>query len=420
MSTVAIVGTTLVAPALALALADVGQPCVLIDTTPSGRAIENDPRPIALSLSSVRILRALAVWPELSAHAQAIQHIHVSEQGRLAKLRLNADESGVDAFGYVINAGAIAVAFRDAIQARIEAGAPIEIYRGACELSYATDRLQVRIEGLASSSDGSRGDGNAAHCAMQTPLSVNTPLLVMADSAVSVLCNLPITSATRDYHQAALAFTVALGQAHAGVAYERFTPEGPLALLPLSGQRAGVVWSVNDARAAALTTLDSAALSVALQAQFGGWLGALSNASPAVSFPLSLRETVVTAADARTLLIGNAALQLHPVAGQGLNLALRDVAVLAEQLQRSGSSEELGSASFCRQFLTARAADRRLVRMGTDAAVRLYSGRGLLARLVRAPLLAGLAVVPPARHHFANVAMGLLPPQPRLVRGASW
>jgi len=418
MLPLAIVGAGLVGPCLALALARAGCQCALLDTTPAERSPETDPRPIALALSSVRILNTLGVWPSVRAYAEPIRHIHVSEAGWLPKLRLHASECGVDAFGYVVKAGHIAVALRSALQEIVGGGDLVQRFSGAADLNVVAGADSAELNGLHRGQQGH--DTASAKPSAAQNFALRARLIVLADNAPAALGGVAVRNQHHDYQQAALAFAPRLGRPHAGVAYERFCESGPIALLPLPQGRAGVVWSMPNAQAERLHTLDDERLCTALRDAFGGWLGDLYDPGPRALFKLGLRHTEVLNSQKRVLVLGNSAMQLHPVAGQGLNLALRDIAALLDlvELHRSTlEGTEFGSAQFCARFETARRGDRLRVRYGTDVAVRLYSNSGVAARAVRAPLLGAIALMPGAKRRFAHLAMGLGLPQSRLLRG---
>lgn len=394
---VLVCGAGPVGSTLALALAAAGVRVGLVHAPPPAAMAHAGCRPIALSAASVRILTTLRVWPAIAPRACAIRTVHVSEQGRFGMVRLRAQDMGVDALGYVIEADVIGRALHAALAA--DAGVtrvgPAQV-RGA----------QPCGDLLAASLDPAVEDPPRAR------------LLVAADGGESGLGEaLGIASQVREYGQRAVVCAVTPGKPHAGIAYERFTPHGPLALLPLSDARCAVVWTLPEARAQAIAALPEAAFLDALQQAFGGRLGRLHAAGTRTSFALSLvRSHALTAP--RVALVGNAANRLHPVAGQGLNLGLRDAAALADLVAaavRAGADP--GADAVLAAYARARRPDQRAIVRFTDTLARGFSARpGLLGGLRSAGMLA-LDLVPPASRALARRAMGLAGRQSRLVRG---
>lgn len=393
---------------LALALAGAGLQVGLVEaggapaTSPAhspgaGPDDDGELRPIALSASSVRILGTLGVWPAIAPHAAPILTVHVSEQGRFGMVRLRAEEQGVEALGHVTGAAAIARALEPALAA---AG-------GVTRIRPATARgVIVGDEAARVVLDPPRDPAPAAR------------LVAAADGGASGLRESSGIGADRyAYRQAAVTCAVTPGAPHGNVAYERFTDTGPLALLPLADGRCGLVWTLPEERAGAVAALGDGAFLALLQRAFGGRLGRLEAAGTRRVFPLELvRSRVLTAP--RVALVGNAANQLHPVAGQGLNLGLRDAATLAElaaDAVRSG--RDPGGEAVLAEYARRRRPDQRAVVRFTDALARGFTaGPSLLGTLRSAGMLA-LDLVPPASRALARRAMGLAGRQPRLVRG---
>lgn len=393
---VLVCGAGPVGSTLALALAAAGVRVGLVQA-PGTAANGTQQRPIALSASSVRILTTLGVWADIVRDACPIRMVHVCEQGRFGMVRLRARELGVEALGYVTGADVIARALERAVSA-----AP-----GVTRIGPA----QVRGATL-------HADLLHAHLDPDTGAKPRAMLLVAADGGSSGLApELGIAADRDDYAQRALVCTVTPGRPHQDVAYERFTPLGPVAMLPLPHGRCAVVWSLPEDRARAVAALDERAFLDALQAAFGRRLGTLRAASPRLGVALSLvRSRALTAT--RLALTGNAANQLHPVAGQGLNLGLRDAAVLADLVAdavRAGADP--GADALLAAYTRLRLPDHRAVVRFTDALARGFTtGPALLGSLRSAGMLA-LDLVPPARRALARRAMGLAGRQPRLVRG---
>jgi len=363
---VLVVGGGPVGAALALALRGSGLAVGLLEARAPQAAA--DSRPIALSHGSRLILERLGVWERL-APATPILRIHVSQCGGFGRAELDAREARLPALGYVLDYGRLAVAFARALEA--EGGSqPIRATASAFEAGSAAAVVRFSV------------GGDTGHA--------STRLLAVADGGA-----LPVTPVrTREYGQAAVTARVTCGAPHQNVAYERFTPEGPLAILP-DGDALALVWTTTPEHAQELCALTETGFLAQLQRSFGSRLGIFKSAGGRAWYPLVLK-VAAHIAEPRMVVLGNAAQTLHPVAGQGLNLGLRDAWELAAML-RDYDRAEIGGP---RQIL-AYAARRRLDRGGgilfTDTLVRLFSNEFASLRLARGLGLAVLGVVPPAR-----------------------
>jgi len=368
---VAIVGAGPVGMALALALKDAGLDLVLLDARPRGAA-RHDQRVLALSHGSRLTLERLGVWARLPV--TPIETIHISQQGRLGRSVLRATDYGQPALGYVVGAGALAAVLDDAL---VASGIPVRDQSAVSGLAADADAVKLRL------ADGSHLSARLAACAEgQIDAPDDTPLV------------------RRDYAQHAVISIATPTTPHHGRAWERFTPQGPLAVLPI-GSDCSIVHTADAAEADALLGLDDEAYLARLQGHFGDRLR-FAAVGPRARFPLGLRYRPDPVGP-RTVWLGNAAQTLHPVAGQGYNLALRDVWACAQVLLRAGGDP--GAAD----TLAAYAHERRLDRQGTirftDALVRLFSNEiGPLAHARGAGLLA-LDLIPPARHFVAKRMM---------------
>jgi 2-octaprenyl-6-methoxyphenol hydroxylase len=394
---VAIVGGGMVGASLALALADSGLSVLLVEGTApdSGTQPSFDDRTTALGNASRRIFQALDVWPAIAPRAAAITTIHVSDAGRFGFARLRAFEQGVGAFGFVVSNRVIGAA----------------LWGKLARLSSLTVRMPARTEAVQTTSEGVRlmvvtADAREEFAAR---------LVVAADGANStVRAAARIDADVEDYDQVAIVANVVADRTHDGTAYERFTPSGPLAILPLYDGSHGLVWTAKPDRAAALLSLSDADFLHELQSRFGWRAGRFLRVGRRASYPLKLSRATTTVAT-RTVLIGNAAQALHPVAGQGFNLGLRDAAILAELL--ANAHGDVGSPALLEQFSQWRAADRGGVVRFTDGLVKLFGdtrpGIGPLRNL--GLLLFDLA--PPAKSALAKVSLGFGGRTPRLARG---
>ncbi len=359
-----IVGAGPVGMTLHCALAAGGLKSRLIDRRPQA-ALQADPRALALSHGARELLEQIGAWPARAA--TPIETIHVSQKDGFGRTLIDHAEHGLPALGYVVRYRDLAAA----LAARIEAGALIA---GAEIIDTAPDDDGVRV--LLRDAGGERE--------LRCRLLVHAEGTPGDDPAVTV----------SDYAQHAVICEVTPEPGHGRRAWERFTPDGPLALLPL-GDEYSVVFTLPPAKADAVMALDDAAFAAALQAQFGRRLR-LSRPGPRSRFPLALRRRR-TLVDGRQVWIGNCAQTLHPVSGQGFNLGLRDAWQLAEILLADGVD---------RASLDRYAASRRLDRDGgalfTDGIVRLFSNDCAPLKLARGLGLWALDVFPPARHFVAK------------------
>jgi 2-octaprenyl-6-methoxyphenol hydroxylase len=409
----AIAGGGLVGMSLAVALGRAGISVALIEAgeaQPEGQSEGHtgyDSRPIALSQSSRRILLTLGVWDSLAASVTPIKRIHVSDRGHFGFARLAAEDCDVDALGYVVAAAELG----RSLEAVLRSTDGVRCLRPAI-----VDDVQCDGSPTARLSIAAAGDPPARGL----PSRMEATLMVLCDGGRSALRQrLGIGVRERDYGQWGITARVEARCAHGGVAYERFTAAGPMALLPMQGKHCGLVWSMDAGSAERLMALDDEGFLGALREQFGTRLGGFVAAGPRSTFPLH-RITATRVVGERFAIIGNAANHLHPVAGQGLNLGLRDAAALAEIV--AGASREgrdLGDPSVLADYARWRRRDQKLVSRATDALVRLFSNR--FPPLVAARDLGLLAfdLCPPAKRRFGNHAMGLAGRQSRLARGLS-
>jgi len=369
---VAICGAGPVGLALAAFLARRGMPgarIALIDGKSLGQAI-SDPRSIALSWGSVQLLDELKAWP---LPATAIHQIHVSRRGQLGRSLMDRRDHEVDALGYVTRYGAVV----DALARRCDA-AGVAVLRPA------------RVQSLDETPDG-------ALLALDDGRTVRAQVAVQAEGGI--FGQQDGRARSRDYEQTAVIARVTSDAPIAHRAFERFTDEGPLALLPEDGpdgHQYALVWCVRPERAGTILDLDDTRFLQQLGEAFGARLGTFTKVSPRVAFPLGLNAEA--RATARTVAIGNAAQTLHPVAGQGLNLGLRDAAVLARQLARGATSAAIG------RFLEERAQDRQLTIGLTDTMARVFTGSKPLQPLLGLGL-AALDLAKPARMLLADLMM---------------
>ena len=368
---VLIVGGGPVGAALALALRGAGLAVGQFEARAAPAAA--DARPIALSHGSRLILERLGVWDGLKG-ATPIERIHVSQRGAFGQAMLDAREARVPALGYVMDYGTLAAALAGAL---VSGGGVDRIQAAASALEAGSDAAAVRFA-------SGTGTGRAS-----------ARLLAVADGGA-----LPAAGARiRDYGQAAVTARVSCEAPHHNVAYERFAPEGPLALLP-TGEALALIWTTAPDRAQQLCALTEAEFLQRLEAGFGNRLGRFLAATGRAWVPLALK-IAAHIAEPRTVVVGNAAQTLHPVAGQGLNLGLRDAWELAA-LVRDCNPADIGGPEFLRAYGARRRLDRGGGIFFTDSLVRLFSNDLALLRLARGLGLAALGAFPPAREFLVR------------------
>ena len=384
-----IVGGGLVGGSLALALSHSSLRIGLVEaqTDAERQASPAGLRALALSRGTAQSLEQLGVWEAVASAAMPIRHIHVSDRGHFGKTRLHASEADVDALGHVV----VARVLENAIQERVAIAANV------------TRLCPARILGLKSGPErmlvSLKQDGES--------LNVAARLCVAADGGQSTVRSLlGIEQEIRDYGQTAIVTEVRTEKPTDGTAYERFTPSGPLAFLPLERHKSSVVWTLSSEDAENLLHSGEQEFTASLQQAFGHWLGHLTLASRPQGHPLKLIKAS-SMTDQRAILIGNAMHQIHPVAGQGFNLGLRDAAVLAERIEaqvRLGGDP--GDSDFLERYATARRKDLERVIRFTDGLVRVFSNESAPLSLARNAALIVMDRIPAAKRLLCHHAMG--------------
>jgi 2-octaprenyl-6-methoxyphenol hydroxylase len=399
---VLIVGGGLVGSTLALALAELPLDVVLIETYDPTMLQQPsfDARATALANGSRRILETLGIWHAIEQAAEPITHIHISELGQFGAARIEAREEGVAALGYTVENRVLGAALWSSLAhaPRLRCLAPASFMT----MNEAPDEVLSTIEYAGRT------------------VSVRSRVLVAADGARSgVRAALGIAAARDDYGQSAVIFNCMSSRPLNGLALERFTTQGPIAVLPLSAGRAGIVWTHSTAAAADAVQLDDESLRERLDAALGGRIGRIERIGERVVHPL-YRVRAAHLYGVRTVLAGSAAVNLHPVAGQGFNLALRDVASLAEvfadELARGGAAD-IGSAPVLRRYADWRRADQGAVAQITHGLVRVFGLPLPCSGKVRGFGLTAFDLVPGAKSLFARHAMGRAGRLPRLACG---
>lgn len=368
MRELAIVGGGPVGLAAALAAARRGFEPVVLEARPENHA--SDPRVFALSYATRLILERLGVWPYLKA-AQPIRKVHVSERGAFGSVELQAAEIDLPALGFVVVQADLLQALRRCVDE-----AAIECITGAEVLEVVQSHEQVVVR---------YGRNGACH-------DLEAAMVALAEGGA--LLTKRADAREHAYHQQALIATVKAERAAADCAYERFTPEGPIALLPLGAMHA-LIWTVRTAEAEPLLALSDAQFEQALSERYGSRIGTLRLQGPRTSFPLKLRYAGSVASD-RIVLIGNSAQTLHPVAGQGFNLGVRDAFELAQALAFCvGHGQALPTA--VQRYRSRRQLDRVGGTLFTDVLVRAFSNENPFVSLARRAALVGLDAVAPAK-----------------------
>lgn len=398
---VAIVGGGLVGASLALALAPTGLKTALIEgVAPDANTQPSfDDRTTALGNGTRRSFEALGIWSQVAPKAAPIRRIHVSDAGRFGFARLEASEHGIDAFGYVVTNRVLGTALRAAMTTLPD----LEL------------RMPANCTGVALH----EGDVELATEPAASPLRAR--LVVAADGADSkVRTAAGLVATLEDYRQVAIVSHVRSSRPADGTAYERFTPEGPFAVLPLFDGAYGVVWTLAPEAAERVLALSDKDYLAALQGEFGWRIGRLLSVGQRNAYPLRLSRAE-TLTGQRVVLIGNAAQGLHPVAGQGFNLGLRDAATLAELLaeavRRDGSRADVGSPAILREFASRRVADRDGVTRFTDGLVKLFGDTRPGVPLLRDLGLLLFDLSPTAKQALSRLSWGFAGRTPRLGRG---
>lgn len=382
-----IIGGGLTGATLMLALADMGYSTLLVEAKPFSNRIQADfdARSLALAPATVRILQMLGVWSHLEAYATPIDTIHVSEQRSFGSARLQGEQHAP--MGHVVEMQYINKALHHLLDHRYIL-APTTLVALDDEKTTATiqtsdEQMQVQAK-LIVAADG-------------------------ADSCVRQLCGL--ATKIKDYDQQAIIANIGLARPHHHYAYERFTSSGPLAMLPLTNARSSLVWALRPKTAAQLMAYNEAEFLKALQKEFGYRLGRFVKMGQRVIYPL--RQVVMTQQiKGSVVFVGNAAHTLHPVAGQGFNLGLRDVATLAQCIAQDGLSPDM-----LQRYQRTRRHDQMAITQFTDGLVELYTRKlpGLAA--IRSAGLVAFDNIPLLKNVLVRYARGFAGITPDLVCG---
>ena len=392
---IAIVGGGLAGGSLALALRDSGYRVALVEafSDEQRRVSPSGDRALALSYGTVCLLKSMGLWQGMAQNCAAIREIHISDRGHFAKARLSARKEGVDALGYVITARPL----EDHIASSLENSNVFRI-------------CPARLTGFQAGPDW---DCLTLDKAGEV-LSLSARLVVGADGIHSAVRRfLDIAQEVRDYQQTAIVTQVRPDIDPDGLAFERFTAFGPLAMLPTLESSCAVVWTQKNDIAKRLITLDDKGFLNCLQDAFGFRLGRLDLKTERVQFPLKLVRAKKMVGH-RSVLIGNTVHQLHPVAGQGFNLGMRDVALLAEMIRDdSRNGRDPGAEALLKRYAAARSRDHEILVRFTDGVVRMFSNDWIPLAGARGLGLFGLDRCYPVKHLLTRHAMGLGGRMPR-------
>jgi 2-octaprenyl-6-methoxyphenol hydroxylase len=391
-----IVGGGMVGASLAVALKNSGLRIALVEAiTPNSQQQPSyDDRGIALAYGSQRIFETMGIWPQLAQHSTTISHIHVSDRGHFGVTRLSAVDEHVPALGQVITARAMGQVLNAAL-------AKQDNLSVVCPASVKA--LQQHNEVVELELDNNQ--------------TLTTKLLVAADGGKSTIRHLlKLGAFERDYQQTAITANITAERPHNGKAFERFTDTGPIALLPMSDNRCSLVWTVTTGDEAALLNATDHDFLNQLQDRFGYRLGKFLRVGQRHHYSLKLMQAD-QAVQQRIVLIGNAAHSLHPIAGQGFNLGLRDVAALADVLVNTNANKDCGDARLLHDYQQWRLQDQDNVIEATTNLVNLFSNNNPLLGHCRGAALSIIDALPLPKHYLAQRSMGLASKQPRLARG---
>ncbi|MDF4586539.1 2-octaprenyl-6-methoxyphenyl hydroxylase [Vibrio parahaemolyticus] len=324
-----------------------------------------DSRSIALSYGTVNLLRHLELWSAIEPFSTPIEHIHVSDRSHAGMTDITKHDVGVEALGYVVELADVGRVYQELLTH----STAIDLYCPDSAKHITRTQENVTLE-LASGE------------------LLNAKLLVAADGAVSQCCQqIGLELSEHDFDQVAVIANIVTQEPHQGRAFERFTENGPVALLPMSDNRMSLVWCLRPDDAQIVMELSESEFLERLQQDFGWRLGAMQKVGLRASYPLLLRHRKQNISH-RFAIVGNAAQTLHPIAGQGFNLGIRDVVTLAEELVKQG--EDVGRYQGLIRFSQRREADRNETIWLTSSLVHVFSNDLLAMRIGRNTALAAM------------------------------
>lgn len=409
-----IIGGGLVGASLACALENSSLRIAIIEAFPfkadnSEYQPAFDARSVALSYTSKQVFEGMGLWTSINKlGVAAIKKIHISDRGHAGITRLNASDEDVEALGYVVETRVVGKALFDRLtkQKNVTLIAPAKLKNFDLSTEMANATVEV-----------TQNDGLVEN------KTLTAKLLVAADGDDSFVRRLSgVRIKQRNYEQSAVVANIATDKPHANQAFERFTDSGPLALLPMAAtekekNRYSLVWTINSTEQEDMLSWSDEQFLEKLKARFGGRAGNFISVSQRHAYPLSLMRAKEHVRE-RLAIIGNAAHTLHPVAGQGFNLGLRDVAALSQVIvDASRKQKDIGSLDNLTLYAKWRKRDHIQTAMATDGLVRLFSNNFLPLAAIRNLGLLVVDLVPPLKKVFARHAMGFVGKLPRLGRG---
>jgi len=361
------------------------------DTQPS-----YDDRGLSISLSSKNILENLGLWQNISPHSNPIKHIHVSDQYHFGFVRMDAESMAVSALGHIVLARELGKALIQAIEAADNISLLCPASVTDVEISDSSASVTVNIDGVDKV--------------------ISSKLLVAADGVESRTRDmLGINASVEDYEQVAIVSNVMPERPHEDTAYERFTENGPLALLPHSEQRCVLVFTVAVDEAEKYMQMDEQNFLDILLQRFGRRLGTFSNLGQRKSYPLK-RSQAEEQVKHRAVILGNAAHAVHPNAAQGFNLGLRDAAELAEVLVAAQEKNlDIGELTILESYLKSRVEDQQRVLNFTDRLAKNFYNKQPLKIIARNLVMLATDLMPPLKQRFTRSAMGFWGRQPSRV-----
>ena len=397
---IVIAGGGMIGTSLALALAPLGLRVAVVEAIArkDDQQPSFDDRSTALSRSTQRMFEAMGLWDEVVAASTPISNIHVSDKGRFGFSHIDAEEQGVEALGYVV----INRVLGEVLQSRLMATTGVDVF------------CPARIENIELGPDSA----TATLTSDEGTQTLSCKLLAAADGANSAVREMMGISATKsEYGQRAVIGNLLPEKKIDNRAFERFTPQGPLAILPVADGRAGFIWTVSEHDADRVLGLDDEAFLAEIQAEFGYRLGRFSRVGKRAAYPLILSKALRLTAT-RSVLIGNSAHGLHPVSAQGFNLGMRDVAALCDCIADAPpGAVDPGDSRLLDRYAEWRRSDQKKLVHFTDKLVRLFGSARPGLRTLRNIGMIGFDLVPGVRPLFAKHTMGLGGELPRLSRG---
>jgi len=406
---VLIVGGGLAGSSMAAALCQLPLSIAIIEATeqPLDQSPSFDDRALALSYGSLRILKTMGVLNDKyqSTKLTPIEMIHVSDRGHSGFLRMHHNDVNLDCLGAVIAAKELGVAFADFISHSEDHNAEIKLFKPAKveSISHLNDHANVQIV-------------NASNDLPQS--NVTAKLVILADGGRSPLNKkLGISTQKNDYQQVGILANLRASSGHRQIAYERFTENGPIALLPLRDNDYKLVWTVQPKEKEAILAMSDTEFLNAIQREFGDRAGDFEYVGKRISYPMTESKTAQMTMG-RVALIGNSAHTLHPIAGQGFNLGLRDVACLAELIaDASVARKDIADPTVMAQYVAERQTDIARTAKFTDSLVRVFSNSILPLAAIRNLGLFAIDRSPMLKKEVMYKMMGLAGKRGKLLQG---